>query len=436
MPRRWFLLPIVVLVLAAAAAPPPAAGEGGRTLRRTEDPVVVPGAKLTGALGWEIAQTRLFAFRDGRAAPIPFQIDERDKNGAYFLPFGPGRKSGDGRIKPRDELVFMVADAGERGARAQLPGEFDGAVELEIADPLDGGTAWVSLVHYANAAPPRSPVSYVRYDDPTTTIDAARYLMAFHPKARLSIGKLSLKPAGGGANQNLVDRLKIRFTATIAGLKLERNEENFLSRTVGWINGPVRVVRHTVNQVELWKIKSPKAYMDNVYYGNSFEFPTVIEMPFGADLLMKDPRFRVSTDGLCNVPGRVFYNSNNRNGVKIDGVPTEEKKHLDRGPYAWSVVTDPTGKGAWMNRLLYDASATPVRPNLYFNDDRAARDGPEDDPGECGDLGYTLENVGELKRDKLYLKSIMYNMNDFRLDRVPEYLKIIDRPLTVRATAL
>jgi hypothetical protein len=62
----------------------------------------------------------------------------------------------------------------------------------------------------------------------------------------------------------------------------------------------VRVVRHTINQVQLWKLKSPQALTDNVYYFNAFEFPTVIELPFRADLVVSNPKFRISTDGLCN----------------------------------------------------------------------------------------------------------------------------------------
>jgi hypothetical protein len=437
--RRFATLAAVTFGFALLAAWPARAGEGARTLARTEDAIVVEGGQLPAALGWEIGQTRLFAFRNGRAEAIPFQIDQRDDKGEYYLPFGPGKRDGDGLVKKRDQLVFMAADAGDRGERDGLPPGFDRALELAVADSLDGGRAWVCLVHYPNVAPPLSTAVYARYDNATTTIDTTRYAMSFHQKAKIAIGRLLLKPAGGGSNQNLVDRLKIRFTATIVGvgMKVGCNEEDFISRTVGWINGPVRVVRHTVNQVQLWKLKTPKAYMDNVYYANAFEFPTVVEMPFRSDLLISEAHFRVSSDGLCKALPRMFYNSNNRQGVKIDGVWTEEKAQLDKRPYTWSVVTDsPETKGAWMNRLIYDATATPVRPYLYFNDNRDAHDDPEDEPGECGDVGYTLENVGQLKKDKLYLKSIMYNIPDFQLDRVQQYMNILDKPLTVTAAEI
>jgi hypothetical protein len=434
---RWVLIGAAIVAAALAAAAP--AGEGARTLKRTEDPIVLTGAKLVGAQGWEIAKTRVFAFRNGQATAIPFQIDERDAKGQYVPPFGGGKKSDDGVIGPKDEFVMMIADAGDQGSRDKLPGGPDAAVQLEFSDPVDGGKAWAYLARYPDAAPALSPVDYVQYNNATTTIETTRFRMAFHQKARLSIGTLALKEAGGGGGgQNLIDRLKIRFHTTIVGvgMELDRNEEDFLSQTVGWIDGPVRIVRHTVNQVQLWKIKSPKAYTDNVYYVNAFEFPTVVEFALGSDLLMKDPKFRVSSDGLCSVPGRLFYNSNNQQGVKIDGVMSEAEKTLDRGPYTWSLVTDPSGRGAWMNRLLYDSSATPVKPNLYYNDDRNSRDGPEDEPGECGDIGYTLENLGQLKRNKLYLQSIMYNINSAPTKRVQEYLNILDRPVQAKATAL
>jgi hypothetical protein len=186
----------------------------------------------------------------------------------------------------------------------------------------------------------------------------------------------------------------------------------------------------------LWKLKSPKAVMDNVYFVNAFEFPTIVELPFRSDLLMKNPRFRVSSDGRCLSQPRMFYNSRNPNGVKVDGVNSDAEKQLDRRPYTWSVVTDGYGRGAWMNRLVYDTTATPVQPHLYYNDDRNARDAPEDQPGECGDIGYTLENLGQLKKDKLYLKSIMYNIDDYQPKRVAEFLNILDRPLRVAARSI
>jgi len=431
--RITFLIVLAVLLVAVSVSAGPNAG---KSLTRTQDPLILEGAPLAGLTGWPIAATRAFAMKNGTVSAIPFQIDEKRPDGQYALPSGPQISADDGMIDANDELVFMAMDAGDRIGRDQLPAGFTAAVELEITDPIDGGKGWVYLASYAQNPPPLSAIDYVTYNNANVVIDTLWFRMAFHPKARLSIGDLIRKPAGGGGNRDLVDRLKIRFTGSVFGVDLDRNEENFLSETLGWIDGPVRIVRRTVNRVTLWKLKSPKAFTDNVYYINAFEFPTIIELPFRSDLIVKNPKFRISTDGMCNVSGRRFYNSNNPNGVSIDGVMDAAEKSLDTGPYTWSLVTDPGGQGGWMNRLLYDTRATPVRPNLYYNDNAGVADGPEDELGECGDIGYTLDNLGQLKKDKMYLKSILYSVPGTDAKTISEFLNIIDKPLRVNVRAL
>ncbi|NLH48459.1 MAG: hypothetical protein GX444_07630 [Myxococcales bacterium] len=433
--RRHFAIAGICLLLTLGLTVTAAFAEG-KTMTRTEDSVIVRGDRLSGAQGWPIALTRLYRLDGEKATPVPFQIDERLPNNEYALPFGRNKSADDGKIDGNDELVFMIKDAGDRGARALLPDGADQVVEITLTDPVNGGKAWLYLLRFPNNPPPVSPIDYVQYDNTRTVIDTVRFRMGFHPKAPLSIGELVLKPEGGGRGQDLVDRLKIRFTAKVMGVDLIRNEEDFVSDTIGWIDGPVRIVRRTINQVKIWKLKSPKAYTDNVYFLNSFEFPTFIEMPFRTDLLISEPRFRVSTDGLCVAAGRVFSNSNNPAGVKVDGVMSEAENKLNPAPYTWSLVTDPSGKGAWMNRLLYDAASTKVRPMLYYRDDMKHPDGPEDEAGECGDLGYTLENMGTIKSEKLYLKSILYNIPDYQPARIQEFMNILDRPIKVAAQPL
>jgi len=433
---RFYSIMLAAVILSAVH--PAFAADEAKTFTRTEDPIVLTGGDLVEVMRWEIARTRAFAFRNGAAVAIPFQIDERKKNGDYVLPFGGSGGRDDeiaGGIDANDELIFMVRDAGDRGGKDRLPGGAGRVVEMTLTDPVTGGRGWVYFALYPGQAPALSPRDYVSYDNQTLTIDTERFIMRFHPKATLSIGDLIIKPEGGGSGRELVDRLKIRFTAQVMRFDLVRDEENFLCTTVGWIDGPVRVVRHTINQVQLWKLKSPQALTDNVYYFNAFEFPTVIELPFRADLVVSNPKFRISTDGLCNGT-RTFYNSRNPQGVTIDGRMSQAEYDLDIRPYIWSAITDLNGKAAWLNRLIYDEKATPVQPYLYYNDDAAVSDAPEDEAGECGDVGYTLENLGQLAKEKMYLKSILYCVPDYRPGREREYLNILDRTVKVSSETL
>ena len=257
---RKFHFPLLVLcllsILALAVVSVTAAG-GQKSLQRSEDQIIVAGRTLPAAMGWPIAQVRAFRFAQGQAVPIPFQIDEKLKNGKYALTAGNDRQADDGVFDDNDELVFMASDTGDQGAKSALPNQPTAVAELTISDPADGGKAWVYLARYETNPPPLSTGDYVVYDNTRTFIDTLRYQMGFHQQALLSIGHLSVKPAGGGDNTDIVDRLKVRFSATTLGgmVKIEKNENEFVSRTLGWIDGPVRIVRATANQMMLWKIK-------------------------------------------------------------------------------------------------------------------------------------------------------------------------------------
>jgi hypothetical protein len=150
------------------------------------------------------------------------------------------------------------------------------------------------------------------------------------------------------------------------------------------------------------------------------------------DTFLSEPRFRVSTDSLCSIPGRVFLNEKNPDPVAIDGKMSEAEQKLDKSPYKWMIVAQ-TGpnKGAWMNRLLYEKDKTPAVPMLYYVDDMANADAPEEEPGQCGDVGYSLENLEKVEKGVLRLTSVMYNIPDFKPSEIQKTLNILDRPVKV-----
>jgi len=430
-----FMKRTTLLVLLCVASLLMAGGVAAKTLKRTADVVIKSAEGFGPLLGRSISSLRAYAMTAKGFAPIPFQIDERNAKGKLVFPLGPkaNRDEDNGRLDANDELVFMVRDAGDQADAAAFPAGWNTAVPLEIIDPLDGGKAWVYLLDF-DAPPAPSPVDYVRYDSAANMIYATNYTMGFDKKSPIGIGYLASTAQGGSDGKNYVDRLKIRFTATtLAGLiKIERNEEQFTCKVVAWIDGPVRVIRHTQNRIVLvLNIPSPSAMLDNVYYSNQFEFPTEVNVPFDPQTLISDPRFIVSTDALCGVPGMTYRNEKNPRPVLIDGVMSPEEQALNKTPYRWMVVTvPPPGKGAWLNRLTYDKRFG-VSPELFYMDRRSALDPPENDPGQCGNVGYALNGMVNLKKGELRLNSIMYSIPEFSDDKIPTYLNILDRPLAV-----
>jgi len=408
------------------------------TMTRDADPVFVQGKQLPWMMGKRIDHLRLYAFHGTDFVPVPFQVDERDPDGEYVFPLGPkaNADSDNGLFDENDELVFMVRDGGGRGPLTMWVGGWEVVSVIELTDPVDGAKSWVYLMSFANPPAP-SDVDYVRYEPETATIYARNYTMGFHPEAPIGIGRLSMTEAGGGTDRDMADRLKIRFRAnTVFGINVYRQEEMFTSKAIAWIDGPVRIVRRTKNRMVLfWKIPTPSALLDNIYYFNAFEFPTRVHLPFDSDTFIREVEFRVSTDNMCAFKGRYFYNEKNTKGVLINGVTSEQERNLDTGSYGWMVVagTLEGERGAWLNRLLYDPTITSVRPTLYYRDQMSNLDPPEDEPGECGDVGYYLEGVERMEKGTFELISIMYNFTDYKPGMERRYLDILDRPLQIRA---
>jgi len=414
-----------------------AAAGGAKTLARTADPVVVSGEKLKGFQGFSIHELRLYAYADGDLKAVPFQVDERDAKGGLVFPLGPkgGRDADVGLLDGNDELVFMAKDSGGRAPETKRPGGAGAAAEIELADPLTGGKAWVYLFHFRKPPAPAAG-DYASITKDGGVVSTTNFTMTFSKEAPIGFDKLILKPAGGGNGKNGVDRLKVRadITLRMVGVTIHKNENNFESELVAFIDGPVRVVRRTSNKMFFfWKIASPATTVDNVFYFNSFEFPTEVTVPFDIGALASEFRFRVITDGNRNQKGKKFLNEKNLKPVTFDGVMSDEEKKLDTSPYKWSAAygTAAGDTGAWINRLEFEDDIEAV-PRLYYMDDVKAELPPEKEPGQIGALGYDVVKMETVKKGVWRLTSSMYNTPEYSPGAEKEFLDIKDHPLEVK----
>ncbi len=409
---------------------------GEKTLSRITDPIIIAGEKIPSLLGSATGSLRVYsATDDGVLEPIPYQIDERDAEGGLVFPFGP--KSGadaDPSFDANDELVFMSRDTGTRAARDAWPAGADCGVEITVSDPLDGSTGYAYLLRFDNP-PPRSETEYVQFIPGKSLIVSPNYETGFCPDATISFCNLTLTEKGGGDGSDYMDRLKIRARGTLRLVKAEivKTETDFVSEVIAWIDGPVRVIRRSNNIMYLfWKIPSPGSLIDNVYYLDSFIFPTEVDVPFDLNMLLADFKFRVSTDHNSHASGKRYANANNPGGVIIDGVTSEAEKAMSDDPFDWMVVhgTREGGRGGWVNRIKFDAGLE-ARPYMFYNDDASTPEPPEDDPGQYGNTGFDVRNMHTLKQGVWRIESFMYNDPDYHPGDEIEYLNILDHPLQV-----
>lgn len=403
-------------------------------LSRSVDPLVMTTKKLQEFSGAEISRVGLFNYRDGAFAPIPFQIDEKDEDDEWVLPLGDeaNAEDGNGRFDGTDELVFMVRDAGDSAPAGSKPEGAQKVAEIVIDDPR-GGSGYVYIASFKDRAQ-LSTVDYVGYNPQTKRVNADMYEMGFHPKFPIGIGYLASGKAAGGDGLSVIDRMKVRVEATaLLGIEFKRNEEDFSSVDVAYIDGPVRVIRRTRNRMVLiLSIPTPSAIIDNVYYRDFFFFPTEVNVPFNIGAVIREATVRVTVDLSAKAKGITFYNSNNRGaGLVFDGVMSEAEKKLNVEPFEWMVqVTNrPGNHAAWLNRLVIDNKVGSFKPKLYYLDDVTVADPPDDTPGHYGDVGFIIDNLPDLDSGIYRLVSIMYCVPDYKLGMEKKYLDILDKPL-------
>jgi len=438
LPRSRFTVMLLCVLAISLGGPGMMLGRGykEKTLERDLDAVIMKAGDLDSLLGSPIDRLGLLALAHGELEPIPFQIDERDKKDRYVYELGTEpNPDPDPALDANDELVFMSWDSGDRLDRPlELPGA-EAAVEIELYDPVDAGMGWVYLVRF-DGRPPLSDRDYVDYDPEGDEIEGERYILGYSKRAPISIGRQLVKPEAGGSGKSIADRMKIRFQGkVILGLvQLDINEDGFTTEVTGYKDGPVRVLRRTANWQYLWRfIPTPRTYLNTQYFGRMIGYSLRFHVPFDVHAFLTEPVVRVSTDSTCERPGRRWYNSENPQGVAVDGWMSEEEMNLDRAEFSWTVVAsnEPGEEGGWLSRNVYDRDAFPIWFELFYQDDMSTPDPPEEEPGSCGNTGYHVYGLENIERGDYELGVVMFPIPGYEPGDETPYLMVHDDPLQI-----
>ncbi|MCX5867549.1 MAG: hypothetical protein NT009_08785 [Proteobacteria bacterium] len=414
-----------------------------KTLTRAEDFVVVYGKTLRKSLGEDIGQLGLFAFHEGKLVPIPFQIDEINKEGEWVLTQVPPTQAGaglkperdddDGNLDENDELAFMARDAGDRVPPEGYPPEALKVDEIMIRDPIDGGKSWVYLCFFKGSFA-HSHRDYVAYVFPEDQIKTGNYVMGFPPELPIAPGMISIH-----GSPSILDRMKIRLKVKILGIEFSLAESNFISRLSLYKDGPIRVIRRTRSAIKfIGMFRSPSAAVENIFYENAVVIPIWIRLPYST----KAFKFLIpyiivrGTADLKNMHGWKLKTNLDPRWLKIDGKMDEDENTLNgKEGFNWFLASGPPG--VFMIRLVLDRNPdgtpqkTPITTRLYYKDDDASIDPPEATPGESPDVGYWLDGLRDLEKGLLYICPALFMIKDYSEGKEKDYLNILDRPLEV-----
>ena len=408
-----------------------------KTITRQSDPVIVKGGHLRAMEGATVSHCALYSLRDGRVAPIPFQIDERDSSGALSLtaPDGKALNADDAKWDANDELVFMSRDCGDRAERSAFPKDWRVVAEISCTDPVNNSTGWVYCVLLPEPVG-RGPGRYVSYDLSRDYVNADCYEIGYAPGAMKSyFSTLILKDGPQGRSANILDRFKFRVTINLffSLITVRRTEDEMRSVLVGYKDGPIRAVRRCNNSLYIkFGIRSPTSVIDNYYYRDSIEWPTLISLPFNVSTIASEAFLLSGCDWNPSATGMHYFNSCNPSPVLVDGVMSEEEKKLDKSPYLWSGLSGP--QGSMLSRLWLSPSLVMGKELLYI-DDKTIADPPEDCTGHWGYNGWSF-NITTVPSGTHTFISYFYFPENYKPGDEKAFLEILDHPLRVSTRVL
>lgn len=415
------------------------------TLIKSEDldeftwvyPAVVKGKNAPALQGKKIDELSVMAVRGGKLVPIPYQIDEKDKNGWVYVK-GVSEAAIDGTegvMDPNDELVFMYRDTGSDRYNAGSMKLESGKILQELTFQYGGKTRYAYVVTGSNQ---RSPVQYVQYNDQTRVSDSTFYTFT-QAKENLLMFKDFKAHAGPTPQHRVLDTVILDLSTGVitSWPRISITLSNLQARMLGSKHGPIRNVLLANIVVVVAKIPVFYIRTDFTIYDQGISLPVKLHIPGGEVLtrVLNKPIINIGLD-MHDLKGGRFGAAVNPTGQygKVDGqmsdvekkmnirVPDKNWLWLDSGR-GWDVVMQVKIPPTWPveAKLLYEDA---VKPEQHYEE--------EDFPDALPRMGVTVTKlpVGQLD---INLSALFWFPATVGPNGPEPFTKAMDNPPTVMA---
>jgi hypothetical protein len=429
------LLSAIFIAIILIALPLPSVGGGSPLSNRVMDHMVIKGKVLKNCNGKEIKNLRLLAFSGEEAKTIPYQVDERGPDGEYVMVREGNKKDQDtdnGKLDKNDELVFMANDSGEKGDVFGAGINARSCDEIKLDDPKTNKSGFVYLCYFEQAPPAPSSVVYMKYNRGNDYDEiVSPYYVIKIPKDNVFLDYVAIKKSAGGNGKDLMDKIKMRSGVDLLSgvFSIERTEEDFAHRVLGHTVGPVRIIRQSeTRMVILLSLKSPAVVVNGSFYPSSFQFPSVLSLPFRMDMIASDAYIRQGWDMNKNALGMKFSSNLNKMSFVYDGKMTPEEQALAKKSETlkWWLLTGEQGTflfyGVWEKDF-------PIHAYPYYEDNIEKEEPPENDPGVLGHA-YRLENLLAMGSESYEFNVVNYVVPNFDGD-IAKAREVFEYPVKI-----
>lgn len=397
-------------------------------------PVVIRASALSLAVrDVPLPRLSVMTYRDGRLAPIPFQIDEMDTTGlVYTAHKKQARLLGEpGLFDGEDEVVFMLGDAAMQAAPLAVIRRHQVLETVEVGVPASADRAVVYLVLDNEQ---RDTTRYVASDLVTGTVETESLKLTFDPAEFSDMNAVQLKGPNGAMADNILDDLSLKVSTGILNKNMRvsaRLGKDITLKPLTATPGPVRATLLLEVRFRFLGLTLHRDYVGVNFYRRSVNIPTRFTTSSlrSARLfmsLLRQPRleFDVSFSGLQGstlhvdsyvTPGRVYR------GV-IDGQVSAQEQQANTeslpGDFIW--LASPQGwHGVLTNTLpvvpggLFDSYLEGLNIQVHYEDVA--------DPADALQARVTLEGIPKPAL------TVLFEINRLRLDRTENLAALLAR---------
>lgn len=264
-------------------------------------PIIINGYQVQSLLGKDISNIRVYAFHQGEARVIPFQIDQKDsENNWVWEVVSNGERHnmnnydnedpiGQSVFDHNDQLVFMAFDLGTKAEHALTKINASGVLELSVSIGHSSvPSGWIYLTYETAPITALSSTRYMSYQEQENRVTSPVYSLTYSKKHVASVDNMSIEgqPIINQTRlQGKVDINLLLFSSTV-----HFNETEIEGYSVGYINGPIRTIRHFVTYINIAAgMRSRSLDIVHIFYPHHTEVPLLITK----DILVKNMALRV-----------------------------------------------------------------------------------------------------------------------------------------------
>ncbi len=206
-------------------------------------------------------------------------------------------------------------------------------------------------------------------------------------------------------NKSILDRTKIRGNVDVRFLffrgNIEFNEEDVDGYEAGYINGPVRVVKRTINNLRISSnMHAPGVNCDHYFYPYHVEVPVLLTR----SLFVNDMNLRITAD-YYGEPFDSAYVEGDMRSVRL-GVESSADNRLESiRNTGWIALSGVTGSVVTGVSIPDDIAAhVEIRP--YLVDGKSLVDPPENHPGMEPEAGFLMSMLPGFPRGEYVMHMI------------------------------